>query len=123
MFVTTRIANGIVALLALCISIMLLFGGGFAMRVASIGLALVPLFFLGDIIFRRKNSSGDMIFTTVWTLFFLGGLFSLVVKMLSRGTFPPLEIGGPLLIIMYGLPLLLNTIYLFRLLKQKKIPA
>lgn len=122
MFITTRVANGIVALLALLVSIMLLFGGGLAMRMASVQLALVPLFFLGDLIWRKKNSSGDMIFAIAWTLFFSYALY-IGVRMLSMDT-PPPELGGNFfsitVVIIYGVPFLLNGIHLVRLLKQKK---
>jgi hypothetical protein len=125
MFVTTRIANGIVALLALLISIMLLFGGGLAMRMVSIQLALVPLFFSGDLIWRKKNSSGDMIFAVLWTVFFSYALF-ICGRMLLMDN-PPQELGGNFFnitaVVMYGIPFFLNSIYLVRLLKQKKNPA
>jgi hypothetical protein len=130
MFVATRIANGVVALLALLISLMLLLGGGSAMRPASILLALVAVFFLIDVIWRKKVSTGDTVFTTLWTLLFAYAIFEGMIRFSVMYTEPMYAepLGGVALVgvvmsLIYGVPFLLNSIYLFRLLKQKKSPA
>lgn len=131
MFIATRITNGIVAVLALLTSIMLYFGGGgLAMIPAAIQLALVALFFVCDVIFRKKVAKSDILFTSLWTLLFSLAFFEGTMRFSTMFTEPKYAepLGGPvvvglMLILIYGVPLFLNSIYLVRLLKQKKIQA
>lgn len=130
MFTATRITNGIISVLALFVGLMLFFGGDLAMRPASLGLALVAVFFLGDVILRKKESVNDIIFSALWTLLFALALFEGMMLFSVMYTEPMYAepLGGLVFVslmitLIYGVPLLLNSIYLVRLLKQRKIQA
>lgn len=125
MFSATRILNGIVAALLLVVSSSLILGTAIATVMWWTGaqLALVPLLYVFDLFYRRRNSQGDMTCSIAWTLIFL-------IATLRGATgfsrdIPP-EIGGPsfyvfIAIVLCVLPLLLNGTYLVRLIWQKRI--
>jgi hypothetical protein len=130
MFIASRIANGIVALLALLTSVMLFFGADLAMRPASITLTLIFVFFLCDLILRKEGFTSDIVFTTLWTLLFSYSIYDLMGMFLSIKANPmyyePLGaamVFGLTACLINGVPFLLNSIHLIRLLKQRKNPA
>lgn len=126
MFTATRIMNGIVAALLLVVSSFLVLGTVTATVMWWTGaqLALVPLLYVFDLFYRRRNSQGDMTCSIAWTFIFLIATLRSVTGF-SRDI-PP-EIGGPsyalTAIILCVLPLFLNGTYLVRLIRQKQINA
>ncbi|OGZ05264.1 MAG: hypothetical protein A2845_03050 [Candidatus Lloydbacteria bacterium RIFCSPHIGHO2_01_FULL_49_22] len=125
MFSATRILNGIVAALLLPVSSFLILGTaiGTVMWWSGAQLALVPLLYVFDLFFRRRDSRSDMTCSIAWTLLFLLA----TLRSITRFSLDiPQEIGGPLFYLFTAtvlcvLPLLLNGTYLVRLILQKRI--
>lgn len=124
MFSATRITNGLIALFALLISAMFFLMGGEAMRTAAMFLALVPALFLLDLLLRKKHKKSDLAFAGAWTLLSLYNMLDVILALSSAESMPP-ELGGTpffdaVFCIIFGTPLLLNSIYLVRLYRQQR---
>ncbi len=127
MFIATRVTNGVIALFALLISALFFLMGSEAMRTAAIFLALVPVFFLLDLLFRKKSMKSDMVFAGIWTSLFAYNVIDATLGIASAPHVPP-ELGGTLifsaiLYALFGTPLLLNGIYLVRLYRRQRQEA
>jgi hypothetical protein len=124
MFLTTRIVNGLLSALALLVVGVFFFST--AMRTGTIVCGLVVVFYIIDLIFRKKSTKADLVFAALWTLAFLLGTFY-GLQTISAGM-PPEEIFDHFLVYatfigMYAAPFLLNGIYLLRLYLQKRSAA
>ena len=106
MFITTRIANGIFAVFTLLIIILLRSFGGSATIGAIIICAGVVIFFITDLCLRIKDSPLSVYYTLNWIAFY-AYFFIKDVLLMS----PPEDI-SLFSTIMFGVPLLLNGIYL-----------
>lgn len=122
MFISTRIVNGLVALLALflCVAIFPAVGVSAVITQIAVGCALLVLFFACDVIFRKSGGKADIWFCFAWTLFFA---YMLTATGMREGNAPK-EIVEPLVSAMiiatfFGLPLLANGIYFCFLLSEK----
>jgi hypothetical protein len=124
MFLLCRIVNGAFALLCwlfLGLAAMVLFQGGTFTQAANEPIAyamLVLVFFLFDLIFRKKDSAKDSGFAGLWSVFFIGMIspfnwFIPALESLVSGT------SFWLLILVVGFPLLVNTIYFFQVVLKK----
>ncbi len=123
MFTATRFANGIIGVSIALIGMWLQLSGLLSMK-SIVLFSLWSIFVLCDALLRKKGSRSDIVFTVLWTLFFVYALFGVVTRV-SLDTLPE-EIGGALIFILtvsllYGVPLLLNSIHLFLLLTKTKI--
>jgi hypothetical protein len=122
MFLATRIANGIVALFAVSLAAMFIMQS-YSSTILLIGaiFAQVGVLYGFDLLFRKKNSSSDVVFTVAWMLLFWFGLLSLWMEILSRDILPPEFLFFDLTFsALCAIPLLLNSIYLSLILTQRK---
>ena len=118
MFVTTRILNGIVALVALLLSGLFAFTSESSADMVFAGmLGLVVLLFGLDMKFRKENTSSDVGFAMTWTLLFAYPTY-FALKVWLVGSSDEGEIDFAILatdISLVVLPFFLNGIYLVRL--------
>lgn len=124
MFLATRIVNGLVALLSLFMVLLLLPALELPTAMGMIIVfGSVALLYLLDLIFRRKNTKGDVGFAVVWTLFFTyavyRGLLVLATNMPEKTAEDPIYLYGTFITV-YVVPCILNSIYLGRLIFQKR---
>lgn len=124
MFVATRIANGLIALLALFMAFLFLTAlPSPTAMIMIVTFGAVALLYVCDLIFRRKNTRSDTVFATLWSLIFVYAV-SRAVLVLTAGM--PEEITGDpaalygTFVTVYLVPFLLNGTYLWRLFFQKK---
>ena len=121
MFVVTRIANGLVALLALLMAALFVVTAESSAGMVIAGmLGLVVLLFVLDMNFRKRNTSSDVGFAVMWTLLFAYTAYR-GLKVLWAGSLPAeneVEVDftfGAVIVAVYVLPFILNAIYLVRL--------
>ncbi len=118
MFIATRIVNGVVALLALVLAGYMFswVPQSHALRETGTQTLLVAVFFVADLIFRKKGLFSDMCFTSLWAGFFLC-MFVIGMTRLWLGNVTEGEGGltyfGIVMSIFIAIPLLLNSTYLF----------
>ena len=122
MFIATRIANGIVCAIALLLSTMFLLGTGQLFWIGA-KLGLVGSIYLFDLMLRKRNAVSDLVFASAWTILFTFASFAGLRTLTHEDI--PLELGGNFVfgttvVLLYVLPLVLNGIYLCRILMQKK---
>jgi hypothetical protein len=117
MFLASRVANGIVSVLAFFLAIAILLSGQPDTGSLVVGMGLIPLTYLLDCVFRKRGQRVDRFFAISWTAWFALGLY-VGIRMLA-GSFPD-SVGGPLVFgmtlgILCGIPFLINGVYVLRL--------
>ncbi len=80
--------------------------------------ALLLLLFFADVIFRKKNTQSDVIFSRIWILWYLSQLFIEHELFLNGIPFSPDDFVFWMGIILYVLPLFVNILQLI-LIKRK----
>lgn len=122
MFTAVRVVNGIFSLILLGVLTILLLWGGSVSHSTFTQLVLIPIFFLSDLIFREKNAFSDLVYTTLWMIYFLCTVLLSVIGYIMEVHAP--AIGGTLFLMLmattYGVPFLFNGMYFARLMKRQK---
>ncbi len=117
MFVVTRIVNGL-ALSALFASALLVEGLELIIVLSTVS-ALYLYFF--DLIFRKKNTKGDLYFAAVWTLLFGYCTFEACISLLNiHETISDPSYIYVTFILIYLAPFLLNGMYLLWRFTQRR---
>jgi hypothetical protein len=113
MFVSTRIVNGIIALVALLVGALFVMTAESSADLVLGGiLGLVTLLFILDMNFRKKNTKSDVGFAVMWTLLFAYPTY----QALKVGWASPIDFAFVATdIFLFVLPFLLNGIYLVRM--------
>ena len=124
MFVITRIANGVVVLLAFFMAFLLLPAlPSPTATIMVVAFGSVTLLYVSDLLFRRKDTKSDAVFAALWTLIFLYAVYraalTLTAGVPEEMAEDPTILYGTF-ITFYLIPLLLNGSYLWRSLAQKR---